>query len=131
MRTWRSPLNSPPDSNQTASGKRANGGRPFSRGILYLILQNCLYRGRVAHKGNRYDGQHEAIIDAELWDRVQSKLESNRRGCSLAIGAEAPSLLSGLIFDSDGNHMTPTHANKRGKRYRYYISAPLLNRARI
>jgi len=34
------------------AGKRANGGRPFSRGILYLILQNCLYRGQVAHKGN-------------------------------------------------------------------------------
>ena len=47
---------------------------------------------------------------------------------ALAVGAEAPSLLSGLIFDSDGNHMTPTHANKRGKRYRYYISAPLLDR---
>jgi len=110
------------------TGARSTDGRPFSRGILYLILQNCLYRGQVAHKGNLYDGQHEAIIDAELWDRVQSKLEANRRERSLAVGAEAPSLLSGLIFDSDGNHMTPTHANKRGKRYRYYISAPLLDR---
>lgn len=110
------------------SGRRSAGGRPFSRGILYLILQNRLYRGQVAHKGNIYDGQHQAIIDVELWDRVQAKLASNRRERAVAVGAEAPSLLSGLIFDSDGNHMTPTHANKRGKRYRYYISAPLLDR---
>lgn len=37
-------------------------------------------------------------------------------------------MLSGLIYDSDDNRMTPTHANRRGKRYRYYISAPLLDR---
>ncbi len=110
------------------TGRCSTGGRPLSRGILYLILQNRLYRGQVAHKGNIYDGQHEAIIDAELWDRVQAKLASNRRERAIAVGAEAPSLLSGLIFDSDDNHMTPTHANKRGKRYRYYISAPLLDR---
>lgn len=110
------------------TGRRLGGGRPFSRGILYLILQNRLYRGQVAHKGNIYDGQHDAIIDAELWDLVQAKLTSNRRERELGVGSEAPSMLSGLIFDSDGNHMTPTHANKRGKRYRYYISAPLLDR---
>ena len=110
------------------TSRRSTGGRPFSRGILYLILQNRLYRGQVSHKGAIYDGQHEAIIDAELWDLVQAKLASNRRERALAVGAEAPSLLSGLIFDSDRNHMTPTHANKRGKRYRYYISAPLLDR---
>lgn len=110
------------------TSRRSTGGRPFSRGILYLILQNRLYRGQVSHKGAIYDGQHEAIIDAELWDLVQAKLASNRRERALAVGAEAPSLLSGLIFDSDGNHLTPTHANKRGKRYRYYISAPLLDR---
>lgn len=110
------------------AGGRLAGGRPFSRGILYLILQNRLYRGQVAHKGNVYDGQHDAIIDAELWVLVQTKLASNRRERELAVGAEAPSMLSGLIYDSDVNRMTPTHANKRGKRYRYYISAPLLGR---
>ena len=110
------------------AGGRVARGRPFSRGILYLILQNRLYRGQVAHKGNVYDGQHDAIIDAELWDLVQAKLMSNRRERELAVGAEAPSMLPGLIYDSDGNRMTPTHANKRGKRYRYYISAPLLDR---
>jgi site-specific DNA recombinase len=39
---------------------------------------------------------------------------------SLAVGAEAPSLLAGLIVDAGGNRMTPAHATKRAKRYRYY-----------
>jgi len=103
------------------------GGAKFSHGILYLILQNRLYRGEVAHKGNVYPGQHEAIVDPELWSVVQDKLAANRRARSLAVGAEAPSLLSGLLFDHNGNRMTPTHANKRGRRYRYYISAALLD----
>ena len=57
---------------------------------------------------------------------LQDKLTTNRRERSLAVGAEAPSLLAGLIVDSDGNRMTPTHATKKVKRYCYYVSAPLL-----
>ena len=94
------------------------------------MLQNRLYRGEVAHKGNVYPGQHDAIVDAELWQIVQDKLAGKRRERSMAVGAEAPSLLSGLIFDSDGNRMSPTHAVKKGKRYRYYVSAPLITGSR-
>ena len=113
-----------------AAGRLA-GGRPFSRGILYLILQNHLYRGQVFHKGNIYSGQHERIVDEETWTRVQDKLAANRRARSLAVTAEEPSLLSGVIFDSYGQRMTPTHANKRGHKYRYYISASLLGRGPV
>jgi site-specific DNA recombinase len=103
------------------AGGALSGGKPFSRGALYLMLQNRLYRGEVAHKGQIYPGQHEAIIDPELWQIVQDKL---------AVGAEAPSLLAGLIVDSDGNRMTPTHAVKKGKRYRYYVSTALITGTR-
>jgi site-specific DNA recombinase len=75
-----------------------------------LMLQNRLYRGEVAHKGQIYPGQHAAIIESELWQLVQEKLAENRQKRSLAVGAEAPSLLAGLVIDSDGNRMTPTHA---------------------
>ena len=108
------------------AGGRLAGGRPFSRGILYLILQNPLYNGEISHRGNVYPGQHEAIVNTALWTVVQEKLAANRKSRALAV--RAPSLLSGFIFDSDGNRMTPTHANKRGRRYRYYISASLLDR---
>ncbi len=115
-------------SKRREGGGRLAGGQPFSRGILYLILRNRLYRGEVAHKGNIYPGQHEAIVSADLWQIVQDKLATNRRARTLGLGAEEPSLLSGLIFDADGKRMTPTHANKRRRRYRYYISATLLDR---
>jgi site-specific DNA recombinase len=112
------------------AGGSLSGGKRFSRGALYLILQNRLYRGEVAHKDKIYPGQHEAIIDPELWQMVQDKLEANRQERSLAVGAEAPSLLAGLIVDSDGNRMTPTHAVKKGKRYRYYVSTALITGSR-
>jgi hypothetical protein len=39
---------------------------------------------------------------------------------------QQPSLLAGMLFDGDGNRMTPTHAIKKGARYRYYVSRPLI-----
>jgi hypothetical protein len=106
------------------------GGKRFSRGALYLMLQNWLYCGEVTHKGQTYPGQHEPIINPELWQMVQDRLSANRHERSLAVGAEQPSLLAGLIFDGGGNRMTPAHATKRGKRYRYYVSASLLTSER-
>ena len=103
-----------------------SGGRPFMRGALYLMLQNRLYRGEVAHQGKVYPGQHDAIIDVELWQIVQDRLAANRRARSLGIGADEPSLLTGLIFDGEGNRLSPSHAVKKGKRYRYYVSASLI-----
>ena len=108
------------------AGGRLAGGQHFSRGALYLMLQNRIYRGEIVHQGAAYPGQHEAILDPELWQIVQDKLAANRRERSLAVGAEAPSLLAGLIVDAGGSRMTPTHATKKAKRYRYYVSASLL-----
>lgn len=110
------------------AGGKLTGGCPFSRGILYLTLQNQLYRGKIAYEGHIYPGQHEAIVNEDLWLIVQQKLAANRRARSLAVSTQAPSLLSGLIYDSDGQRMSPTHANKQGRRYRYYISGSLLGR---
>jgi len=72
-----------------------------------------------------YPGAHTAIIDAQLWDEVQAILTANRNG-EAGGGANEPSLLAGLIVDADGERMTPTHANSRGKRYRYYVSRRLI-----
>jgi site-specific DNA recombinase len=112
-----------------AGGRLAGGqhfSRDFSRGALYLMLQNRIYRGEIVHQGTAYPGQHTAIIDPELWRIVEDKLATNRHERSLAVGAEALSLLAGLIVDVDGNRMTPSHAIKKAKRYRYYVSASLL-----
>jgi site-specific DNA recombinase len=107
----------------TASGRRA-GGKPFSRGALYLILQNRLYRGEIVHKGQSHPGEHTPIIDQPLWDAVQAQLAANTPERNSSTHTRQPSLLAGMLFDGDGNRMTPTHATKQGKRYRYYVSRP-------
>src|SRR3954462_11822795 len=56
---------------------RCWGGKPIGRGTLYLILQNRLYRGEIAHKDKVYPGEHPAIVDAVLWDAVQARLAEN------------------------------------------------------
>jgi Type IV secretory system Conjugative DNA transfer len=106
-------------------GALSGGKRFFARRALLDAAEPALPR-RGGAQGQTYPGQHEAIIEPELWQIVQDRLAANRRERSLAVGAEAPSLLSGLIADADGNRLTPTHATKRGRRYRYYVPAALL-----
>ena len=48
----------------------------MSRGALYLMLQNRIYRGDIVHQREAYPGQHEAIIDPELWQIVQDTVVS-------------------------------------------------------
>ena len=102
------------------------GGGSFSRGHLYAILQNPIYIGRIAHKGQTYPGAHEAIIDDETWSAVQSQLAANRKARRSGTNAKESSLLAGLLFDADGQPLTPSHAIKNGKRYRYYVSRHLV-----
>jgi len=109
---------------------RRSGGRPLARGALYLMLQNRVYRGEIVHKENCYPGEHEPIIDAALWDEVQRRLAANRFDRATSAGATQVSLLAGLIYDDTGARMTPTHANKKGTRYRYYVSPGLIRGTR-
>jgi site-specific DNA recombinase len=109
---------------------RLTGGRPLARGALYLMLQNRIYRGEIVHKENSYPGEHEPIIDAALWDQVQRRLAANRFERATGAGATHVSLLAGLIYDDAGARMTPTHANKKGTRYRYYVSPGLVRGTR-
>jgi len=109
----------------SASGVETGGG-PLDRGALYHLLQNRLYRGEISHKGAVYPGQHEAVVEEDLWNRVQAVLAENRVERKLRSDAASPSLLAGLARDEDGIPLTPTHANKKGRRYRYYVSHDLI-----
>jgi hypothetical protein len=78
------------------------------------------------HKGKAYPGEHTAIVSRELWDKVQSILQRSPRTRAANTRAQTPALLKGLIFGADGRAMTPTHARKSGRLYRYYVAAGLL-----
>ena len=105
---------------------RNTGGKPLGRGALYRMLQNRIYRGEIVHQGNSYPGEHAAIIGQSLWERAQQQLASNRVSRANGVHAAQPSLLAGLIFDATGERMIPSHANKKGTRYRYYVSQGLI-----
>ncbi|HTZ66315.1 MAG TPA: hypothetical protein VMB83_02375 [Roseiarcus sp.] len=83
------------------------------------------YIGEVAYRGEIHPGEHEPILDRAVFDAVQSRLKEQAVERS-AIRSSSPSLLAGRIFDDRNNPMTPTHANKKGVRYRYYVSHALL-----
>jgi site-specific DNA recombinase len=95
-------------------------------GALYLMLQNHLYRGEITHKDNAYPGEHKPIVDKALWDKVQSVLAQNRVDRATGADAKYPSLLAGLVLDESGEQLAPTHAVKKGTRYRYYVSRSLI-----
>jgi site-specific DNA recombinase len=102
------------------------GGHELSRGALYLMLQNRFYRGEITHKDNAYPGEHKAIVEKVLWDKVQAILAENRVDRTTGADAKYTSLLAGLAFDESGERLTPTHAVKKGTRYRYYVSKSLI-----
>jgi site-specific DNA recombinase len=102
------------------------GGQKLSRGALYLMLRNRIYRGEITHKGNAYPAEHQPIVDKVLWDQVQAILAENRVDRATGPDAKQPSLLAGLIFDESGERLTPSHAVKKGTRYRYYVSRSLI-----
>src|SRR3984893_4315082 len=112
----------------TASGTERRG-KPFSRGHIYRLLSNPIYIGEIAHKGQLYPGQHPALIDAETWTAVRDQLVINASNHRRKADAVEPSLLAGLLTDSQGERFTPSHAVKKGRRYRYYVSAALITQA--
>jgi DNA invertase Pin-like site-specific DNA recombinase len=114
----------------TSAAGRSWGGKPLARGALYLMLQNRIYRGDIVHKGQSYAGEHQPIIEPPVWDIVQAKLAANNSQRSTGERVRRPSLLAGLLFDGDGHRMSPSHAVKKGTRYHYYVSRPLITESR-
>jgi site-specific DNA recombinase len=104
---------------------RSVGGGPFSRGALYYLLRNRVYRGEAVHKGAAHPGEHAAIVDEHLWDAVQAKLSAGGNKQGRARG-ESGALLMGLVFDDHGNRMSPSHTTRKAGRYRYYVSQAVL-----
>ena len=104
---------------------RTNTGRNFDKGQLYHILQNKTYTGKIVHKNNVYNGEHPAIIEENLFNVVQDLLKTNKVDESNKHNA-SNSLLAGKIYDDKNNRMTPSYSKTRNKKYRYYVSQPIL-----
>jgi site-specific DNA recombinase len=111
-----------------AQGVTGKQGKLVDKGYVYKLLNNRIYVGEAVHKGTAYPGEHQAIIDRSLWDRVHSVLGESPRKRAALTRAQTPALLKGLIFGPTGGAMTPSHTRKGGKLYRYYVSTDVLKR---
>lgn len=109
------------------SGKTC-GGKPLTRGQVHYVLRNPIYAGRVRHRDKTYEGEHDAIIDRDRFEKVQTKLRARARrppAGSIPTGDRSP--LCGRLFDEKSDRLTPTHASGRNRRkHRYYVSNRLL-----
>jgi site-specific DNA recombinase len=101
------------------------GGIPFTRGPLAYLLRNRFYLGEVVFRGEILAGEQPAIVDRELFDAVQAKLNEQVTNHKLS-RTKSEALLLGRIYDDRSHRMTPSHVRKGGIKYRYYISSALL-----
>ncbi len=101
------------------------GGIAFTRGPLAHLLRNRFYIGEVIFKGETLVGEQPAIVERSLFEAVQAKLNEQVTNHKVS-RTKSEALLLGRIFDDRGHRMTPSHARKRGIKYRYYISSALL-----
>ena len=102
------------------------GGKAYSRGKLYKLLSNPIYKGEIRHLKTCHPGQHQPVIDRGLWDKTQRLLAEHAVRSANGSGKPSPSPLAGKLFDESAQALTPTHSVKNQRRHRYYVSRALL-----
>jgi site-specific DNA recombinase len=107
-------------------GVTTSRGHRIDKKFIYRMLNNRVYIGEAVHKGTSYPGEHAAIIEREVWDKVHAILTESPRKRAARTRADAPALLRGLLYGPDGAAFSPTHTRKGGRLYRYYVSQTVL-----
>jgi site-specific DNA recombinase len=107
-------------------GVTTSRGHRIDKKFIYRMLNNWVYIGEAVHKGTSYSGEHAAIIDRDVWDKVHLMLTVSPRARGASTRAQTPALLKGLLFGPDGAAFSPTHTRKLGRLYRYYVSQSVL-----
>jgi site-specific DNA recombinase len=105
----------------TKKGKPMGGGM-WKKTDVHHLLTNRRYLGEVMYKGESYDGEHDAIVDRKVWDRVRAILSGNRTVRANQTRSKTSAVLKGLIrCECCDAAMAPTYTTRRGKRYHYYV----------
>ena len=109
-----------------ARGVTTSRGFRIDKKFIYRMLTNRVYIGEAVHKGTSYPGEHKAIIDRQIWDKVHSILTESPRKRASNSRAQTPALLKGLLYGPDGAAFSPSHTRKKNRLYRYYVSQTVL-----
>ena len=101
---------------------RGIGGRPFDKHILYQMLTNVIYTGKVTYMGETYEGEHSAIVDEQVWRRVQALLSRNGRTGGAGVRNKYGATLKDILYCGSCNcKMCHAYTSRANRRYRYYV----------
>ena len=116
----------------TARSGKERGGYLYDPSGLSYLLRNRIYLGQITHKDKSYPGEHDAIIETDLFQQVQDRLAANHHKFVQRRARSAACPLHNKIFDAQGRPMRPNFGYGRGKKiYRYYVSDTLLPLGRL
>lgn len=102
----------------TKSGKEQGGGQ-FDKNTLACLLKNPLYVGCVRAGDEVVDGEHEPVLDREVFDAVQRQLAAQAPNSGARPARRSASLLSGIAKCKCGSAMTRTTCKRHGRTYSY------------
>lgn len=109
---------------RTRKGK-LRGGRAFNKTAAHTLLTNPLYIGKIKHKEEIYEGQHDAIVELSVFERVRTGLETNRLPTARQLVNKHAALLRGLVACPYCDRpMQHSMTQKRNRIYRYYLCRP-------
>jgi site-specific DNA recombinase len=115
----------------TSAKGRVQGGKPYTKNDLQRLLRSVIYLGKVEYEGRIYEGEHEAIVDEDTWERVQKLMTRNWRTGGKEVRNRYGALLRNLLRCAPcGSGMTHTISTKNGKSYRYYVCSNAQKRGR-
>jgi site-specific DNA recombinase len=109
--------------NKSWTSKRGieHEGRPFKNVSLRRLLTNAAYAGKVDYRGTIYEGEHAPIIETSVWEEINARLRSERRGRGV-VRVKQNALLAGLLYCKNCEQpMVPTYTAKPKRRFRFYL----------
>jgi hypothetical protein len=98
---------------------KERGGKIISKQYLYRLLKNKIYLGKIVHKDKTFEGQHQAIISQDIWDKVLAVFAQDPVARGNYTRNRHPALLRGLIrCECCDCAMTPSFTVKKKRTYR-------------
>jgi site-specific DNA recombinase len=81
----------------TSKRSKRHGGLAFNKTNLFKLLTNIIYIGKVNYKGEIYEGQQQALVSEDIWNRVQTLLKQNGTDGGARVRNKSGALLKGLL----------------------------------
>ena len=104
-----------------ASNGNSRGAREWQKNAVLHILKSPIPAGLMSSAGQVYEGEHEAIIERSLYERVQALLAEKGGDRVIRNGRNPEYILTGLVRCARCNQaFTPASNRRNGKVYRYY-----------